>query len=153
QAVESVAHLGGPTVAGFAIQALSAPVSILIDAASFLGSALFVGAIRKHEAKPEPSSDANLRREIAEGLRLGTSSRILRSIAMCTGWSNLCGSIGNTLFIVLLARDLHLGAGVIGVVFSLASVGGLVAAVVAQRFTAWLGQGRVIWLAMAVAGL
>jgi len=37
--------------AGFLVQALTAPIAILIDAVSFVGSALFLGTIRR----PEPA--------------------------------------------------------------------------------------------------
>ena len=40
-------------MAGNKIQLLGPAVSVLIDAVSFLGSAIFVGFIRKREDKPE----------------------------------------------------------------------------------------------------
>ncbi len=49
QGVQSVSMFAGPTAAGFLIQLLTAPYAILIDSASFVGSALFVGRIRKRE--------------------------------------------------------------------------------------------------------
>src|SRR5918994_4012999 len=42
----SAAQLGGPAAAGLLIQLLRAPVAILVDAISFLASALFLFAIR-----------------------------------------------------------------------------------------------------------
>ena len=41
--------VAGPTVAGFLIQAIRAPIAILFDAASYLGAALFIGLIRRDE--------------------------------------------------------------------------------------------------------
>jgi hypothetical protein len=52
---------------------------------------------------------------------------------------------------VLLARDLDLSAGVIGVLFSAAAVGGLGGALVAQRLATRIGQGPVIWLSVALS--
>ena len=46
QASESVAQIGGPSVGGVLIQALTAPYAILLDALSFLWSAAWVHAIR-----------------------------------------------------------------------------------------------------------
>jgi Na+/melibiose symporter-like transporter len=150
--VRGVTQLGGPTGAGFLIQLLGAPVSIVVDAVSFVGSAVFVGLIRKREDKPERQPDAHFGREIAEGFNFVVRNRILRSIAMCTGSSNLFSSIAQTMFLVILARELHLGAGFIGVVFSFSAIGGLAGAFTAQRFAKWLGQGRVIWISIAVTG-
>src|SRR5688500_12660243 len=45
----SAAQLGGPAAAGLLVALLRAPVAILVDAISFLVSALFLFAIRKHE--------------------------------------------------------------------------------------------------------
>lgn len=150
EAVRGVTQLGGPTVAGLLIQALTAPVAVLVDAISYLGSALFVGLIRKREERPVRAADANLRREIGEGFRFVVHNPILRAIAMCTGSSNLFGSISGAMLIVLLARDLRLSAGVIGLVFSFSAIGGLIAAFTAQRFARWLGEGQVIWVSILV---
>jgi MFS family permease len=148
QGVQSVSQFAGPTIAGFLIQLMSAPYAIVIDAVSFVGSALFVTRIRKREDKPERGPDANLRREIAEGFNFVVRNRILRSIAACTGSSNLFSGISFALIVLLLAGHLHVRAGIIGVVFSLMSVGGMVGAFTARRFANWVGQGPAIWMSI-----
>jgi MFS family permease len=150
QGVQSVSQLAGPTAAGFLIQALTAPYSIIVDAVSFVGSALFVGRIRKREDKPERSADAHLGREISEGFNFVVRNKVLRSIAACTGSSNLFSGIGGAMLILLLAGHLHISPGLIGVVFSLMAIGGLIGALTAQRLAKWLGQGPVIWISIAV---
>jgi MFS family permease len=150
EAVRGVNQIAGPTVAGLVIQWLTAPVAVLVDAVSFVGSALFVGLIRKREPVPEKAPDAHLGREIREGLRFVLGNRLLRSIAMCTGSSNFFSAIWFAMMIILLARELHLPAGVIGLVFSFGSVGGLIGAFSASRIAKWLGQGPTIWISIAV---
>jgi len=54
------------------------------------------------------------------------------------------------MLILLLAGHLHISAGLIGVVFSLMAIGGLIGALTAQRFAKWLGQGPVIWISIGV---
>jgi MFS family permease len=151
EAVRGVNQIAGPTGAGFLIQALTAPVAVLVDAVSFLGSALFVGLIRKREPRPERGPDAHLGREISEGLRFVLRNRLLRSIAMCTGSANFFNTILFSMIIVLLAGELRLGAGMIGLMFSIGAIGGLVGAFTARRIVKWLGQGPTIWLSIAVA--
>jgi MFS family permease len=151
EAVRGVTQIGGPTVAGLLIQWLTAPVAIALDAVSFLASALFVGLIRKREPKPARAPDAHLGREIVEGLKFVLGNRLLRSIAMCTGSFNLFSTIGFTMLIVLLADELGLSAGTIGVIFSIGSVGGLIGAFTAMRIARWLGQGPAIWISTAVS--
>jgi MFS family permease len=148
---QSVAQVAGPGVGGFLVQLIGAPYAIAADAASYLWSAVWVGAIRRREPRPERLPDANLVREIREGVAFIVRHRMLRSIAGCTATSNLWNSAAQPVLIVLLARNLDLSAGVIGLLFSAAAVGGLVLALVAQRLAARVGQGPVIWLSVALS--
>ncbi|HEY3528579.1 MAG TPA: MFS transporter [Nocardioides sp.] len=151
QGTQSVAQVAGPSVGGFLVQLIGAPYAIAADAASYLWSALWVGAIRRREPKPERAADANLVHEIREGVSFIAHHGILRSIAGCTATSNLWNAAGQPILIVLLARNLDLSAGLIGVLYSAAAVGGLVGALLAQRLAARIGQGPVIWLSVALS--
>jgi MFS family permease len=125
---------------------------VLVDALSFLWSAGWVRAIEARPPRPERSPDRNLLREIREGLGFVLRNRMLRAIAACTGSANLFASMSSAVFYVLLARQLRLSAGVIGLLGSTAAVGGLLGALVAGRVAAKIGQGRAIWIPIAVAG-
>ncbi|MDP9115800.1 MAG: MFS transporter [Actinomycetota bacterium] len=152
QASESVSQIAGPSVGGVLIQALTAPYAVIVDAASFLWSAAWVGAIKDRRPKPVRKPDRNLRREIGEGLRFVIRNRMLRAIAMCTGSSNLFSSIGFSVLYVLLARELHLSPGIIGLLSSTAAIGGLLGALVASRIANRCGQGPTIWLSVMLGG-
>jgi hypothetical protein len=134
QASESVSQIAGPGLGGLLIQALTAPYAVLVDALSFVWSAMWVGAIRARPPKPERKPDRHLGREIMEGLKFVIGNRLLRSIAMCTGLFNLFSSMIAAVILVLFARELHLSAGVIGVLLSISAVGGLIGSFVANRF-------------------
>jgi MFS family permease len=151
--VRSASVLGGPTVGGLLVQLLTAPVAIAVDAVSFLGSAMFVGLIRKREVKPERAPDAHLGREIAQGLRFVFGNRLLRAIAACTASFNLCTSIAWPMLVVYLARDLDLAPGLIGLFFSFGGAGALVGAFVTGPLARRLGQGPTIWMSTFVGGL
>ena len=151
QGSESVSQIAGPSVGGLLIQALTAPYAVLVDALSFLWSAAWVAAIRPAPPRPERKADPNLRREIGEGLRFVIGNPMLRAIAMCTGSYNFFSSMIVAVFYVLLARQLHLSAGLIGVITSALAVGGLLGSVVASRLARWLGQGPVIWVSVVVS--
>jgi MFS family permease len=149
QASESVSQIAGPAVGGLLIQALSAPYAVLVDALSFLWSAAWVRAIRTRPPRPERKPDRHLGREIAEGLKFVVGNRLLRSIAMCTGTSNFFANVLFPVYYILLARGLHLSAGVIGLFTSFAAVGGLLGSLVASRIARRLGQGPTIWISIA----
>jgi MFS family permease len=151
QASESVSQIAGPAVGGVLIQWLTAPVAIVVDASSFIWSASWVAAIRSRPPKPERKPDRNLLREIGEGLRFVVGNRLLRSIAACTSLSNLTSNIGAPVFLVLLARNLHLSAGVIGLFTSFAAGGGLIGSLLASKIARRLGQGPTIWISIAVS--
>jgi MFS family permease len=152
QAVSGVSQLAGPTAAGLLIQILRAPASIMIDAVSFVGSAIFVSLIQKREEKPERKPDAHLGREISEGFRFVVSNRILRAVAMCTGSSNLFSAISGAMLILFFVRLMHLSPGWIGLAFSVSAIGGLIGAFTAQRIAARIGQGPSIWMTIAFTG-
>ncbi|MFI5255605.1 MAG: MFS transporter, partial [Candidatus Limnocylindrales bacterium] len=93
----SGAQVAGPPIAGVVIGALTAPIAVLLDALSFLGSAIFIFSIRRHEPAPEARLDATGKRtsmlsDMREGLRYVLGHRLLRNIAACTGISNLFGT-------------------------------------------------------------
>jgi MFS family permease len=151
QASESVSQIAGPSAGGALIQAVTAPYAVLIDAVSFLWSAAWVGAIQARPPKPERKPDRHLGREIREGLSFVLRNPMLRAIAMCTGSSNLFNTMGFAVFYVLLARDLHLSPGIIGLIMSTAAIGGLLGSLLATRIAERLGQGPTIWMSIAVS--
>jgi MFS family permease len=151
QASESVSQIAGPSAGGLLIQAITAPYAVLVDAASFLWSAAWVMSIKARPPKPERKPDRHLGREIKEGLSFVVGNKMLRAIAMCTGSANLFNSIYFAVFYVLLARDLHISPGLIGVIMSTSAVGGLVGSLVASKIAAKLGQGPTIWISIVVS--
>jgi MFS family permease len=151
QASESVSQIAGPSVGGLLIQAITAPYAVLVDAASFLWSAAWVSAIKARPAKPQRKPDRHLGREIKEGLSFVIGNPMLRAIAMCTGSSNLFNAVYFAVFYVLLARDLDVSPGLIGLIMSTSAIGGLVGSLLAARIAARLGQGPTIWISILVA--
>jgi predicted MFS family arabinose efflux permease len=150
EGVRAVSDVAGPGVAGQLIQALTAPVALLVDAITMALSAIFVARIRKREDKPERKPDANLRREIAEGLRFVLGHRLLRPIAICTASANFCLAAYAAMEILFMVRVLGLSEGAIGLVFVFVGAGGVIGFMLVSRTVAWLGQGPAIWISVAV---
>jgi MFS family permease len=144
----SGAQLAGPGLAGALIQILTAPVAILADAISYLGSAAFVFLIRKREAPVERHGPdgvkPRMRSEIWEGLRHVLGNKLLRPIAACTATSNLFGNLGQVVLLIFLARRLGMSPGRIGLVFAIGNIGFLLGAFVAPRVARAVGLGRTI---------
>jgi MFS family permease len=151
EAVRAVSQVAGPGLAGQLVRLLTAPVAVLVDAVAMAGSALFVIRIRSREPRPQRPPGARLRPEITEGLRYVLGHRLLRAIVFCTGTFNLFSNVAFAMVIFFLRRTLGMGPGEIGLVLSVFAVGGVIGAFGARRFAEWVGQGRAIWLSVAVS--
>ena len=139
----------GPTIAGFLIELIRAPFAILFDALSYLGAALFIGVIRRHEPAPPPHDPADGARptmwqEARAGLGYVLRNPYLRSIAACTGTFNLFGNIGTVILLLYLVEELGLTAGTLGIIFALGNVGVVVGALTSGRVTRAVGIGPTI---------
>lgn len=148
---ESAAMLAGPGLGGLLVQAVSAPVAVVLDALSFVVSAACITSVRAPERAAARRGDArSLRGDLVEGLRAVLGDRSLRAIAGAAANLNLFGMIGMALFVVYATRELEFGAGLVGAVVTLGGVGALLGALVAPRLSAVLGAGRTIVLASVV---
>src|SRR6266550_1713291 len=85
----SGAQLAGPGLAGLLIGLIKAPPAIAVDALSYVGSVLFLLAIRKPEPPVEiPEQRASMWTDIRAGVGYVVRHPLLRPIAMCTSTSN-----------------------------------------------------------------
>jgi MFS family permease len=151
------AQVVGPGLAGVLIGIVRAPFAVALDALSFLGSGLFIWWIRRPEPPPDRhggdgSPRPGFRVEMAEGIRWVVGSRYLRSIAMCTGSSNLFSSMAFAVTLVFSVRELGMNAAEVGVAFSIGSLGSLLGAVTATRISTRFGVGPTIVAFSAIGG-
>jgi len=152
----STAQLAGPAIAGFAIQAIGAARAIYLDAASFLVSAVSLWIIRKPEPRPQPHAEtgrSGFWHEMWEGIQVVVGNPTLWKIAGCTATSNLGTNMAFAVELIFLYRYLHLAPGVVGVVFAVGSVGGLLGAIFAGPIQARLGVGMTLLVSILGGGL
>jgi Na+/melibiose symporter-like transporter len=150
----SITAIAGPGVAGVLVQWLTAPFAIALDALSFLASAAFLWRIRTSESPPaSPSQQTSMLREIVEGLQVVLRNPSLRSIAACSSTSNLFGMVTQTMFILYATRNLNLDAAALGVIFGIASVGGLLGALYSTRAVQRFGLGTTLISGIGLAGV
>jgi len=140
---ESAAMIAGPGLSGALVQLLSAPLTILIDAVSFLISAVFVWQIRAPEVLIEKEK-RNVWTEIGEGLRFVYGHRILRPLAESIALYFLFRQIVLTLFTLYAIRELHLEPFLLGVIFSALGFGFLLGALLVKPITNRFGIGRTM---------
>jgi MFS family permease len=152
-ASQAFGQVAGPGLGGLLVGAVGAAYAVVADAASFVVSTIATLFIRRPEPPPPPRpAGRRLRTEIREGLHFVVTHPILRKVTGCTATSNFFSGVFFSILAVFLVRVLHTSPGVIGIVFSAGSVGGVIGGAFAGRIGARVGTARVIWLSMALAG-
>lgn len=158
----SAAGLLGPSIAGAVIALVKAPMAVVIDALSYLLSALFILSIKSHHefvaeqngstAPLRTSPRRSLRSDIVAGLRFVFGHPALRTIGGATATSNLFSSIAGTVALIFAYRELGLSVALIGLATTLGSAGGLISALLADRISKRIGVGRTIVLTVPWSG-
>ncbi|HEX5474335.1 MAG TPA: MFS transporter, partial [Vicinamibacterales bacterium] len=149
QASASVAEVGSFGLSGWLVQALSGPGALLIDAVSFVASAVFVGRIRSPEPARVREQQASFWREAHDGVRLVAGDRLLRSFAAVNAMREFSSRIFGTVLLLYLYREVGFGAGVLGVIFAVGGGTSLIGAYLAPR-AANIGVGRALVAALIV---
>jgi MFS family permease len=132
----ALSYVGGPGIGGVLVQVLSAPVAIVVNALSFLGSAFFLGRIRPAEAPADDSGGS-----VMAGARFIARSPITRASLIAVATVNFFNLMFGALYLLYAVRVLHIRAGVVGVLLGVGAVGGLLGAVATKRIAARIGAG------------
>jgi predicted MFS family arabinose efflux permease len=151
----SIAEIGGPGFAGGLVQLVSAPFAILVDAVSFVISALSLAMIATPEPpRPARETPTRLAHEIAEGLRIVRRHAVVFPLAARSVPAHVFGAFYGVLYSIYLLRELHLDPFLLGIVISAGGVGSLVGSLYASRVIRAMGIGpALIGTAVAASAL
>ncbi|TME89956.1 MAG: MFS transporter [Chloroflexi bacterium] len=151
----SIAEIGGPGLAGTLVQIAGAPFAILVDAFSFVASAVSLAMIRSPEPlRPSRDTTTRIAHEIIEGLWAVRRHVIVFPLALRSILGHVSGSFYAVLYSLYLLQDLHLDPFLLGIVISAGGVGSLVGSVFASRVIGALGIGpAIIWMALGSSAL
>ncbi|MFK4089734.1 MFS transporter [Kribbella sp. NPDC020789] len=142
-ATRSLSFMGGPAVGGVLVQWLTAPIAMLVDAASFAFSAVQLSRLKVEAAPAEKTSEPFLA-TVRSGMRYVLSHPYLRSSLGCATTVNFFNLMSSALLVLYASRELGLSAGAIGLAFGIGSTGGLLGALAAAPLSRIFGAGRVI---------
>ncbi len=150
----SAAEFLGFGLSGVLVQLLTAPITILIDAVTYLVSAALLVTIRHEERRPPPRADREpVLEEIRHGLRLVLHDPVLRAFATASMLlAAMWGVFGATFFLFAL-EVLGLGPALVGGVAAIGGISSLFGAVLATRSTRRWGVGRVAAASMLLCSL
>jgi MFS family permease len=129
--------VAGPSIGGLMVQVLTAPVALLADALSFLGSAAFLRTISPTEPPTSDPSEGG----VLTGLRWIRRSPIVLPSLLATATINFFNFVFWALFVLYATRTLGISAGTLGLVLGAGAVGSLAGSVVATPLSRRIGVG------------
>ncbi|MCX8530570.1 MAG: MFS transporter [Rhodoluna sp.] len=154
ETTNQTAGIAGPGIVGFLIDLFKAPTLLVIDAVSYLVSALTLGMIKDTET-PKPKEDRKpLHVEIREGLRFVVRQPLIRRISLTTSVNNLFTSLMFSIFalVFLGSQYLNFGAAAFGLLGTSAAIGSLLGALATTKLIKWIGEGTLISVSAILSG-
>ncbi|MDP8959988.1 MAG: MFS transporter, partial [Actinomycetota bacterium] len=156
QAAEITANqFAGPPLGGALFAALAA-APFLLDAGTFLVSALLIatiaGSFRPARAGPTPQARRRLRHDIAEGLRWLWNHRLLRTLALMLGLVNGTAVVWGAIFPLFALEVLGLSEVGYGVLLTATAAGSVLASLVAGRIVPMIGRGPALIASVMIFG-
>ena len=95
------------SIGGWIVQLFSAMTAVVIDALSFLASAMILLRIRRHEPIPAPSTDRQgTFQEIADGLKVLWNAPILRVLMGADVAEGMIYGVVGTVILIFGIREL-----------------------------------------------
>ena len=155
-ATDGMAEMGGPAITGGLIQLLGPPFALAVNAATYLASALFLGSLRKVEARADVDTEAEPPTRLGDlvvGSQALNGDPVVRAVAIVVLIQGLFGGIFSALYMIFAIRDLGLAAGILGLVIAVGGIGSLIGAVVGPWLARRLGLGMATALTSLAYGL
>lgn len=153
QVSEQGASVLGPAAGALLVTAVGAPVALVVDAVSFVGSAVVLLTIVHRESRPHVAARGALAADIAAGLRYVASRPSLRAFAATTFLSNLFLRMISTVLVLHLVRVAGLAPSIVGIVLSVGEAGFLAGALSAGSVRKRLSLSSTLAIAAGVIAL
>jgi predicted MFS family arabinose efflux permease len=130
----STAEILGPSITGVLVQLITAPIAILLDACSFVVSAISVWLIRAPEPPAHATTHESLRDEILGGMKVILAHSLLRALFFRSIVAFLAMGLGLFTYYVLFAiRVLGMKPAALGVAIALGGAGSLIGGLLSSR--------------------
>ncbi|MFV2084761.1 MFS transporter [Micromonospora sp. LOL_021] len=130
---DAAATLTGPAIGGWLMQRFGPLVAFLINAATFLISAVLLW--RLPAGRPVQSDKADDERSVTAGVRLVLRDRRQRVLLIGACYMHLLAAAAFLPLLVRMRETLHLSPATVGLVISAAGVGGLLSSLLLARWT------------------
>jgi MFS family permease len=147
EASRSTSYVAGPGLAGLVVGALGAANTVILDACSFLASALLNQRTAGGSIAATPAAQRHFRAELAEGARALLGVPVVLRITVAAAISNFGLMFARSILLLYAYRTLKLDPFTAGLALSGAGVGALAGVAACGRLTTALGVGRALILA------
>jgi len=144
-ATDAMAEIAGPGIAGVLIQLVTAPVAVLLDALSFLWSALFLLRIKVVEPPSAKEPGRPLARAAA-GIRAIWASPYVRPLFVAEMLGMLSWGFFASLYMLFALRELGLDVATTGLIIGFGGIGAFAGALFGNGVTRALGFGPALLL-------
>lgn len=135
----NVASTTGPSAAGFLVQAVSAPFAIVVDALSFVVSAVTSYLIREPERVEVPE---RMPVRLSTGLRVLFADRVLGPLTLSATVGSLFSAMQGPLVVLYLVRELHWSPAYVGIALTASGAAAVVGTLLATAWCNRVGIGR-----------
>ncbi len=149
----TVSNLLGPGLAGAAVQALTAPVAIAFDAASFVVGSLTSAWTRAAEVLPAPTGRRTITDAI-EGLAWLWRQPLVRAIGLTLLINNGGQNVTFAVYVLYFVTRVGITPAQLGLIFAAGGVSSLVGAQLSRPLVArgWLGPVMAVGAVLVVLG-
>lgn len=148
ESTEAIAEITGPASAGWLIAVLGAPLAVVIDAVSYVWSAIMLGQIRATEKRPKaPEHGKRLGEGLKVGLRVVFRHPVVRPIVLSHMVWSISGGFFMALYTPYCLRVLGMSTSTFGIIVGLGGVGSLAGAIISRRLVRRIGLGRTLLFA------
>lgn len=143
QTSAGLASVGAPGLVGLLIKLAGAPVSMVIDAVTYIVSAVSLAGIQQPE-HPRPVEDSTTWQQIREGLEVVRSDPRLVGLGGAAAMVSIGMNAAFAVLVFYLANARGFDSVMIGLIFLTFGVGGAVGALTASALSTRLGVGPVL---------
>jgi MFS family permease len=157
-AANSVAEAAAFSSGGWLIQLLTAPMAILVDAATFVVSAGFIARMPSAEPRPAAGNGdgdvalPSIASDVMEGLRAVWREPLLRGMIAAGIAQNMAFGLFGTVFLLYVNQEIGFNPGILGLIFAVGGVSAFLGAMIADRLPRF-GIGVVMIVALLLTAL
>lgn len=147
-ATASAAEIGGRGLGGLLVQALTAPVAVLVNALGYLVSAISIMRLPQEGRPPGPSPARRAR--ALDGLRLAVGTPVLRGFLGGATTFNLFIEVFFLCLMLYLVEEIGAPPAAVGAVLLAGGVGSFLGAWTGSRLSRRFGYGPVLVTTLAI---